>query len=309
MRDTVKMRASNLSILIISFNCWHYLDICIQSILASDYPILEVVTVDNASMDGTPEKMRTKYPQVYLVQNDENVGHVRAVNQGFKLLTSDRILLLDADTELRPNAIRRMAEFLDDHREVCMVAPRTINSDGTMQETARNFPSPMNGLFGRQSVLTKLFPSNPFSRHYLARDHFDHQDPFQVEFISAACMMFRKTILERVGVWDEGFCGYWVDADWCKRIQKAGGIVYCVPQAVITHDEQNKGFRKKNPKRIIDFHVGAYKFYRRHYTLGMWDPRSVMAVFLLGLRTLLLLLTNILKKAPESYKDPLSLQR
>ncbi|MHC4196100.1 MAG: glycosyltransferase family 2 protein [Planctomycetota bacterium] len=293
------MNVPNLSIVITSFNCWHYLDNCLQSIRASDRFIYEIIVVDNASTDRTPEKLQTVYPQVRLVQNSKNLGHTLAVNQGFKKASGSRILLLDADTELELDAIKIMSTFLDEHPEVCVVAPRTLNSDGTIQETARNFPSAMNGLFGRQSTMTRLFPNNPFSKRYLARDNSGGEQPFAVQQVSAACMLFNKSVLDKVGMWDQGYRGYWVDTDWCKRIEKWGGVIYCVPQAVVIHHEQNSHFRKKSPARIINFHLGAHRLYRLHYTRGIWDPRSIIAAALLTLRTILLLITNTFKKNPE----------
>ncbi len=300
------MAAPNLSVLIVSFNCWSYLDKCIHSILASDDPILEIIVVDNASADGTPSKLRAKYPEVHLVENSENLGLPPAANRGFRLAKGDRILLLDADTELKPDAIGIMERFLDEHPDVWMVAPRTFYSDGTIQESARDFPSAINGLFGRQSVLTRLFPNNPFSKRYLAREHLDEEEPFRVQQISAACMLFRKEALDRVGEWDEGFRCYFVDTEWCKRIQEAEGLVYCVPEASIFHHEQNKSSRKKNPRRIVDFHKGAFRLYQKHYTRGMWDPRWVLAASALTLRTTLLLALNAMKSSSESDDDPFS---
>jgi len=303
-----KMEHEALSIVTITYNCWTYLDKCIRSINDSDFPVSEIIVVDNASVDGTAGKVRNKYPGIKLIENKENLGAIRGVNLGYNAVTGDRILLLDSDTELKPDTIRVMYEFMNEHPEVTMVVPRTLDSDGKVQETARKFPSVINGIFGRQSILTKLFPNNPFSGRYLLREHLDSKEPFQVEMASAACMMFRKSIFDSVGMVDEGygrFVGYWNDADWCKRIQKSGGILYCLPNAIIVHHEQNKPFRKKSPSRIIEFHTGAYRFYRLHYTLGKWDPRSLIAALLLAARSLLLLALNTFKPSPETSVDPM----
>ncbi len=305
------MKYNTLSVVIVTYNCWHYLEICIQSIIESNYSVKEIIVVDNGSVDGTSEKLHTTFEDVILIQNPKNMGFIRAVNQGFKAVTGEYVLLLDSDTELKDHAIKLMCEFMDAHTNTSMVVPRTLNPDGTTQETARKFPSMINGLFGRQSILTKLFPDNPFSKRYLIRTDLDNQKPFKVEMVSAACVMFRKNILATVGMLDEGysrFVGYWSDADWCKRIQKSSGVVYCLPKAIIVHHEQNKPFRKKNPMRIIEFHTGAYRFFRLHYTYGIWDPRSLISAFLLSIRALLLLSANTLKKAPEAL-DPMSHQK
>ncbi len=306
------MNATKLSALIVSYNTWHYLDTCLRSIRGSDHPVSEIVVVDNGSVDGTAEKLGTAYPDVSLIQNRENRGFIRAVNQGLASVSGDRILLLDVDTELRPNAMGLLSRFLDDQPDVSLVVPRTYDADGAVQETARNFPSALNGLFGRQSLLTRLLPNNPFSRRYLSRDHLESQVPYPVEMVSAACMLLRRSIVAEVGGLDEGFSrytGYWSDADWCKRMQKTGARAYCVPQAVIIHHEQNKPHKKKNPTRIVEFHTGAHRFYRRHYTFGWLDPRSVAAGLMLGLRAALLLGLNAFKSEEATAVDPLSRHR
>jgi GT2 family glycosyltransferase len=300
------MQTDTLTVLIISFNSWFHLNNCIRSVQRSDHSVHEILVIDNASVDDSSEKLRRSFPDVHLIQNRHNIGHAQAVRQGFAAARGSRILLLDADTELDRNAIRIMSDYLDEHPEVCMVAPRTYYPDGTVQQTARNFPSAINGIFGRQSLLTRLFPNNPFSRRYLSRESLDSSKPFQVEFISAACMFFRTSVLDTVGTWDKDFHGYWVDADWCKRIQNSGGIIQCVPDASIIHHEQNKGMKKKDPRRIIDFHKGAFRFYRLHYTIGNWDPRCWIAFILLTARSLVLLAANKCKKSTETVSDPLS---
>jgi len=269
------MKERLLSVLIISFNCWDLLSDCLCSLHNSDNNFHEIVVVDNASVDETCKMLPKAFPEVRLLQNRTNVGHTKAVNQGCKEISGTHILLLDADTELAPDCISKMMGFMEIYPDISMVAPRTYNSDGSVQESARDFPSPINGVFGRQSMLTRLFPNNTFSRRYLAQHNLNSSAPFQVEQISAACMLFKRDLLDLVGYWDEGYSGYWVDSDWCKKIQKKGEKIFCVPQASIVHHEQNKHTIKKNPVRIIAFHQGVYRFYRLHYTLGFWDPRSI----------------------------------
>jgi N-acetylglucosaminyl-diphospho-decaprenol L-rhamnosyltransferase len=303
------MTSTRLSVLAISFNCWEHLNTCLRSILASDYPVFEIVVIDNASIDGTVDKLRAAYPTVEVIQNSENVGHTKAVNQGLRLVKGQRVLLLDADTELRPDAISRMSAFLDEHPGAYVVAPRLLNPDGTTQYNARNLPSAMSGLFGRQSLLTRLFPNNVFSRRYLALDQRDTQTPFRAEHVGATCMLFNGAILDKVGMWDEGYHSYWVDADWCKSVLDAGGSIYCIPKAVVFHHDQNSRFLKKSPIRIIKFHAGAYRFYCLHRTRGRWDPRRPLAAVLLAVRTLLLLGLNMFKNPVGSQVDPLSQTR
>ena len=306
------MKIPELSIVVISFNCWNLLDACLRSLDVSPAPVreIEIIVIDNASVDGTPQKLREVYPQVTILENHENIGHPRAVNQGMAVARGELIMILDADTEFKPDAISHLLNFLGDHPEVSMVTPRTLNPDGTIQETARNFPTVINGLIGRQSFLSRWFPHNRFIRAYLDRNNLEAVSPFRVEFISAACMMFRRKIIAKIGIWDEGFQGYWVDADWCMRFKENGEQIYCLPQAIMIHHEQNKAFKRKSPKRIVNFHRGVLRFYRLHYTSGYFDPRWILAAVLLFIRTLMLLVFNLsLRTQNDDNSDPLSLKK
>ena len=304
------MSRKSLSIIIVSYNCWNHISACLKSVFASDLKPDEIVVIDNASVDKTPERLAESYGSgIRLVVNPVNTGHARAVNQGLRLVNADRVLLLDADTELKPDMIRLLCEFMDSHPGASMAAPRMYGPDGALHDSARNFPSAINGLFGRQSLLTRLFPRNRFSRRYLATDRSGDETPFRVEHVSAACMLFDRSVVGAAGLWDEGYSGYWVDADWCKRIGKSGGVIYCVPAAVVIHHEQNSRTRKKNPARIVSFHAGVYRFYRIHYTYGAWDPRSIAAAAFLALRALSLLTINAFKKPQGLDADPLSIRK
>lgn len=284
-----------VTVLIISWNAWHHMVPCLASIQASDFRDLEIVVIDNASVDGSADKLEQAFPQVRLIRNSKNVGHTKAVNQGFRAARGELILLLDADTESSPDALGLMVRYLDEHPDIDLVAPRTYNSDGTVQETARNFPSAISGLFGRQSLLTRLFPDNPFSQRYLQRESLSATVPFRVESVASSCMLLRKTLIDRFGEWDEGYPGYFVDTDWCYRLVRAGAKLFCVPAARVVHHEMNSRTRKRSPRRIMMFHQGALRFYRQNHTLGWLDPRTVLATAALSLRAGLLIALNSFK--------------
>ena len=287
---------SRLTVLIVSWNSWHHLQPCLSSIGRSTFLDHDVLVIDNASGDGTPEHLAREFPAVHVVQNRENLGHTRAVNQGLIKVQSEMIMVLDADTELAENAIETMVRFLDDHPEVDLVAPRTFNTDGTIQESARNFPTAMSGLFGRQSHFTRLFPNNPFSRRYLMRAHIDAAAPFRVESIASSCMLMRKSVVSRQGTWDEGFRGYFVETDWCYRLKRSGIQIYCVPASHVVHHEGNNHKRKRDARRIWMFHAGALRFYRKNCTLGRYDPRTWFAAMALSVRAGVLIAQNALKR-------------
>lgn len=304
-----------LSVVIAAWNSGHDLAACLPSLALERNVSYEVVVVDNGSSDGTAGFLASRHPEVLLVANATNLGHCRAVNQGLRAARGRYVLVLDADTVLHAGALGRLVEFMRQHTEAAIAAPRMANADGTLQETARSFPRAMNGLFGRQTLLTRLVPGNPFSRSYLRRQSLEARDPFPVDWVSAACMIFPRDLVDRLGFWDEGFEGYWVDADWCRRAGTAGGLVYCVPSALVTHHEQNRSGKRKSAARIVSFHRGAHRFYRKHYTWGVLDPRSLAAAAALGARALALMGGNLFlpaESAPEAKveaaRDPRRLQ-
>lgn len=281
--------APTLSIVIVAWNDWEKLEKCLTSIYRSALPAFEVLVVDNASSDGTPEKLRAQFSSVELHCNSRNVGHSKAVNYGFGCARGDFILLLDQDTVLIRDCVNRMLDFLRRWPEADLVAPRTFNADGTIQESARSFPSAMSGLFGRRSALTRWFPSNPISRRYLARQFLAATEPFEVDSVSGACMLFHRRLLSQAGPWDERYFAYWNDIDWCYRLRAAGRRIFCLPGAEIVHDETSTSDKGQQPSRIWLFHCNAHRLYTHWQTLGYWDPRAVLAGAALFVRALLLI--------------------
>jgi GT2 family glycosyltransferase len=296
-----------LSVVIVSWNDWSKLQQCLASIHASRaLPTCEVLVIDNASADGTPDRVAAVFPGVDLHRNASNIGHTKAVNQGFRLARGEFVLLLDSDTELDPDCIARLIGFMREYPDADLAAPRTFNTDGSIQETARNFPGALSGLFGRQSTLTRWFPGNPISRRYLAQQFLQTTAPFPVQQVGGACMFFRRSLLAEVGPWDERYFGYWVDTDWCYALHEAGRRVFCVPLAQIVHHESNARGKRKTPRRIWMFHYGAYLLYTRRRTRGHWDPRSVAAGLALLAKTGLVIARNLMPEVRPSAAAPMA---
>ena len=282
---------AELSIIIASRNSWVFLGSCIRSIYQFCSLTCEIIVVDNASSDRTVENLRNIFPAVHVIVLTENRGHCYAINRGLKAATGAFLMVLDADTIMEAGAVDRQVECLRANSDYAVVAPRMLDPDGSIQPTARNFPRAINGLFGRQSLLTRFIPGNPFSRQYLRIEDSARSSVFEVEWVSAACMVFPRRVIETIGYWDEGFTGYWVDADWCRRARACGPIV-CEPSARVVHYEQNRRGVRRGASRIVSFHAGVNRFYRKHYTFGYLDPRAVICAAALSIRALLLLLVD-----------------
>jgi GT2 family glycosyltransferase len=136
-------------------------------------------------------------------------------------------------------------------------------------------------------------------RNYLMQEFSDSVEPFEVEWNSSAALMVRKAALETVGAMDPRYFVYWVDADWCFRLRKNGWGVYCVPQAKVVHLENLRTGHRKRPRNrmVIDFHIGAYRFYRDNVAKGWWSPMGLLAAAGLFSRAAAILTANALRGA------------
>src|SRR5262249_5130595 len=159
---------------------------------------------------------------VQLLPQVRNLGYVPANNVGLRESTGRYVMFLNNDTELLPGCLSNLACFLDERPDVGAASPQILNPDGTDQGCARRFPSPLNGLSGGRSVLTRLFPNNRWSTRFMVGRHHQGDEPFEVEILSAACLVVRTDVALSLGGMDEDFQLYWVCAEMCARVRAAG---------------------------------------------------------------------------------------
>lgn len=280
-----------LSIIIINYNGGDRMLACLESIVA--YPGrrgVEVITYDNASRDGTPDRIAGRFPDVTLLRGTENLGYCRAFNLAAKCARASYLLALDNDTRLLAGALDEMLDFLEQHPEVGAVGSNLYNPDMTLQLASRRFPGALSGIFSRRGLLTRFFPGNPVSRHHLMIDCFDAGEPFEVDWHSAASLMLRREVYDAIDGFDEAYFVYWADADLGARIQAAGYTTFNVPAAKIIHDETLAGRKGRlNARMVIDFHRGAYRFYRKHRIPGRANPIALIAWLGLAARATMLI--------------------
>jgi hypothetical protein len=258
----------DLSVVVVTWNCRSFLGPCLDAVWCSvKEHSIEVIVADNASGDGVVDYLRGEWPDVRVIETGGNFGFAVANNRAFAAARGRNVLLLNPDTLVRPGALDQLVAYLDEHPEAGVVAPRLLYPDGSDQGTARRFPSPAVAVLGRRSPFTRLFPNNRWSKRYLVgRDH-PNDRPFEVDWVSGACLMVPRAVIDEVGGLDEGFFMHWEDADWCFRVKQAGRSVWCIPDAQVTHHEG--GSRRGWPAaQVLHFHRGAYRFYAKHFTGG-----------------------------------------
>lgn len=252
-----------LSIVLLTWNSYEYLEPCLDSILAQQVESSEIIIVDNGSEDETKQTIQEKYKQIKLIENEQNLGVGPARNQGIQQAVGEYILILDIDTVVHDGAIHRLVEALDADPNVGVGGARLIDVDGNLQLTCRGFPS----------ILSKVFRQLPTHlQDRLLMDEelraWDHKTKRRVGYVIGACQLLRRSALDKVGIYDDRIFYGPEDVDLCLRMWDAGWKVLYIPEAAITHVER-RITRKKMPWRSPVFwkHIhglGLYFFKHRY---------------------------------------------
>lgn len=243
----------DVTVSIVNWNTRDYLRQCLTSVFEQDGQLsLEVNVVDNASADGSAEMVRSEFGnRVKLIAMPQNVGFAAAQNQSIRQARGRYVFLLNPDSYLvAPDALRKMVEFMDANRDIGFLGPKVLNPDGTLQYSARRFPTMLAAGF-RHTLLGRLFPNNAFVRRYLMTD-WAHDRIADVDWLSGSALLARKEMIDQIGLLDERFYMYLEDVDWCRRAHEAGWRVVYFPDVSVVH--KIGGASDQNPVEMIKEH-------------------------------------------------------
>lgn len=293
------MRDSNrypfdLSVTICSWNTVEDLRACLSSLRAvRDEGSFEVLVVDNASADGSPQMVREEFPEVRLLAQTTNLGFTGGHNLALDQREGWHGMLLNSDTVVHPGALRAVLDVLQREPDAGVVGPKLLNPDGTLQYSCRRFPNPVAAAF-RNTFIGRWFPQNHFTRDYLMQD-WDHAEQRDVDWVSGAALVARGELIEQIGGLDPKFFMYCEDVDYCKRAWDHGYRVVYTPAGVITHAIGRSTDRAAN-RMIIRFHRSMLRYYLKHQVpQSPWLLRpglAVLAALALGTRAGMFLLKN-----------------
>ena len=261
-----KLIRPDLSIVVVNFNSGKLLRRCLDSAYQNLKGLsFEIIVVDNGSIDGSPRMVTQEFPQVRLICNKTNAGFARAVNQGIRASRGRYVLIVNPDVVFLNKGFKELIRYMDSNPRVGIAGPKVYDDETkrSVQLSCRRFPSPMNYLFSRYSLLTRLFPNNPFSRRFLLTD-WSHDAIREVDWVSGCCMLVRRELLEKLGLFDEGYPLFFEDVDLCFRARNAGWKVVYFPGAEIAHFVGS--VRAQMPFRnVIKRHRGLWRFYKKFY--------------------------------------------
>lgn len=230
----------------------------------------EVWVVDNASDDGTLEMLQERYPKVSLIKNPVNKGVAPARNQIIKQAKGRYIVFLDVDTRVLPGALKTLAQVMDQHPEVAIGGPKLLYGDGTLQLSCRSFPSPLNILV-EGTFLRNYFPNSRFVKKY-TMEEWGHAELREVDWMYGACLIIRRSVLDRIGLFDEGFFYLYEDIDLCFRAKKLAMKVLYIPQAEVIHYLERERKSIFHPRILV--HIRSIlQYLRKDYYGYFWRSK------------------------------------
>ena len=264
----------DLGIVIVNYNTRDLLRACLHSVYASQGDFtFEVCVVDNSSPDGSAGMVAIEFPQARLIANAENVGYPRANNQGLEAFGFAEspdpesqppkfALLLNPDTELPPDALRRMLDFMAEHPEAGVAGPKLVLFDGSLDPACRRaLPTP-EICFYKLTGLSRLFPrSQRFGRYNLT--YLDPDQLAEVGSVVGAFMLVRAEAIFQAGLMDGQFFMYGEDLDWSYRIQAVGWKIYYNPAVTVRHVK--RAASRHSSRAQVEFYRAMDIFYRKHY--------------------------------------------
>ena len=258
-----------IDLLIVSFNSAHLLERLRGSLgqLALPGLKLRLLAVDNASLDGSGDILRTTFPCDLFIQNQRNVGFGRANNQLAEHVCGDYALLLNTDAFVAPETLARSVDYMDGHPRCGILGVRLVGSDGSQQPSRRAFPTPLT-TFLRRTGLHRLLPL-PRARDDLAADHGRVSD---CDWVPGCYYLVRRAVLDQIGLFDPRFFLYFEEVDHCRRARNAGWTVTYLPSTSVVHvgGESAKSIAELSQDRQISvLQVESELLYmRKHFGAG-----------------------------------------
>jgi GT2 family glycosyltransferase len=303
----VEANRVDLSILVVNYNTCDYLKKCIDSIFNNFLPLsIEVIVIDNASRDNSVEMLSTSFPNIKLIENKTNLGFASANNQGIDIALGRYILLLNPDTEILPNTLPEMVNYLDKNNEVGALGCLVLDSNGNPSSTPHVLPG-LGIAFAHAFCIKKIVSPILFSNdriksnlekllgNYFGEIRKSGKIPYPVDSVSGCCMMVRKDVIDEIGYLDENLFLDFEDVDLCHRILKTGWQIYYHPGISIIHHWEKARETNFNTSFIAKYNSMLY-FYYKAYGYSTYLLLRLILVIAFSLRLFLTVIRRLFSK-------------
>lgn len=269
-----------LSILIVSYNVVNYLDKCLESIKHFTKSLTyEVIVVDSGSADDSIAMVRAKHPSVKLIDAQSNVGFTKGNNIALAAAAGEFVCYLNPDTELTEDAFGRLVTYLEENPTIGVVAPKLLNTDGSIQNSIGHFTQ-------LSSLLNEYFLRRKAEQE---RHHYPTL-PTAIDYGLGACLVVRGDLCRQLGGLDERYFANHEETDFCWQLKKLGYPTIYYPLVSLIHHggksstvtpERKERWQHENRK-------GQYLFFQKNR--GWLPTQAARLIILLAMLSRLLIL-------------------
>jgi GT2 family glycosyltransferase len=264
----------DLSIIIVNWNGKSVLENCLTSIYDNQPNLeFELIVVDNASRDDSVAMIQSRFSDVRVFCNAENLGFAAGNNVGFALARGRYVLLLNNDTLVLPGALDESVRFMNAHADIGALGCRIEFPDRRFQTSCYRFNDPLV-LF-----MIRVLPLGSVARERLNYGRYwakEFSQPTDVDTVAGCFMMVRREVLDDVGVLDEDFFMYGEDEEWCARIHAGGWRIVYFPTATIIHIHRFSSNQARRALRIIECMSPMLVLHKRRGHFAAWLGNLVL---------------------------------
>jgi N-acetylglucosaminyl-diphospho-decaprenol L-rhamnosyltransferase len=246
---------STVDIVVVSYNSEDTLRDCVAPF--SGRTDVRVIVVDNDSTDASIASVADL--DLTTIAAEVNRGFAAGCNIGYRAGTAPFVLFLNPDARAEPDLVNRLREVLEAAPEVGVVAPRILDEDGSLDHSLRRFPR-RRSTFAQALFLHRALPRAAWVDE-VVRDPAAYEQAWSPDWVSGACLLVRRSVLEQIGGFDEGYFHYSEDTDLCRRIRDAGCDIRYEPSAVVVH---LGGRSAPRPALLPTLAAARVRYVRRH---------------------------------------------
>ncbi len=285
-KQKLKEPAIEVSIIIISYNVQKYLIQCINSILHHTNKKFkyEIIVIDNHSNDDTEKEVKQRYPLIIYIQNPENIGFTKAMNQAINKSKGRYIFQLNPDTELVEDSISKLHQYASNNDNLAILGPMITDENGTVQHSHWDAPtllSTMLNLSNLQSVTNQI------------RKIKNPTKPIKVGSISGAAMFYQTSTIKRIGTFNESL--FWdEDIDFCLRAEKQGYNIVFFPHTHLIH-KKGKSADTNQKVAIANQILSKIKIFQIHHSLINQIIIKTFCLAIIPIKALLFLFMSLWK--------------